>query len=106
MPLIAEILAKHAAKWRLIGNQLGFSHDELDAIQSKVPLPDHPHGCLSAMLEEWSQWPVGDQVYNATIDSLARSLRSNTVRLGAAADELKENLQRLQKAHATGNYYN
>ena len=90
VPLIAEILATHSSKWRLIGGQLGFTQAELDTIFAKVPLNDHPYSCLSTMLEEWSQWPVGEHIYGASLCALQKSLRSKTVRLGAVADELSK----------------
>lgn len=90
---IVEILAPHAAKWRLIGSQLGFTEGELDNIQIKVLQYNCTIHCLNVMLDEWRQWPVRSHATTPTLEELERVLRTNTVRLGAVSIELRTRLE-------------
>ena len=74
-------LKDHAAKWRIIGYFLGFSHGQLDNIESKPTLiPTGPVSFLSELLTQWLQQG------NATLQALKFAL--NQAGLGALSHEI------------------
>ena len=86
-------LKVHAAKWREIGANLGFSQEELDNIKDELMnLTGSPQTCLSAMLTEWLEWAPNDAPGSthdqyATFESLKGAV--SEAGLGSVADSLK-----------------
>ena len=87
---VRGILRLHAHKWRLIGQGLGFTDDELSIIEAGPALfHAAPRSWLDAMLSDWQQWAPGDSRGSTGYATLA-SLKSavNTAGLGENAHEL------------------
>ena len=84
-------LKMHAAKWRNIGANLGFSQEELDNIRdAQMNLTDAPQTCLSVMLTEWLEWAPNDargSTQYATFESLKGAV--SEAGLESIADNLK-----------------
>ena len=84
-------LKVHAAKWRNIGANLGFSQEELDNISNApMNLTDAPQTCLSVMLTEWLEWAPNDargSTQYATFESLKGAV--SEAGLESIADNLK-----------------
>ena len=86
LPALVEQLSQHAAKWRDIGANLGFTPDELDNIQDLPMLMSQaPVSYLETMLSKWLEWAPGDVDF-ATLEGLRDALRQ--VNLGATAHDL------------------
>ena len=89
-PIICEKLRPHCAKWRVIGEGLGFTPSELDTIKAAPQsLQDAPQSYLSVMLSGWLQWAPGDARGSseyANIHSLKRAV--DKAGLGRTAQEL------------------
>ena len=84
------ILKHHAHKWKLIGQGLGFTADELSIIEATPTLlTTAPRSYLDAMLSDWWQWAPGDCRGSTDYATLA-SLKSavNSAGLGRTAHEL------------------
>lgn len=59
---IKKIVRRYAPKWRTIGQGLGFTYAELDAIEGKHALfIDAPNSYLEKMLTDWYEWYPGDE---------------------------------------------
>ena len=87
---VREILQRHAHKWKLIGQELGFTADELSIIEAKPTLlTTAPLSYLDAMLSDWEQWAPRDHRGSSDYATLA-SLKSavNKAGLGRTAREL------------------
>ena len=88
--VLLEQLHTHSAKWREIGESLGFRPSELDEIQARPPLwSGAPRSFLSAMLTDWLQWAPGDgrgSTSFATLEDLKAAV--GQIRLGATAYNL------------------
>ena len=82
--LIAH-LHKNAFKWKEIGGALDFEQGELENIGYSGGTPQQ---LLTKLLSEWSEWPTDDHPTKPTLDSLCAALRSGTVKLGGAADDI------------------
>ena len=80
----------HSAKWREIGESLGFCPSELDEIQARpLLLSGATISFLSAMLADWLQWAPGDSREStsfATLKDLKAAVRQ--AGLGATAYDL------------------
>ena len=85
--IIYDKLVDCAFKWKDVGTYLGFTHGELQNIQSKpMLLMESPRSWLAEMLSEWLQWCPGDGRRFATREGLhAALLKAN---LSAVADKL------------------
>ena len=58
---IKKIVYRYPHKWRSIGQGLGFTYAELDAIQDKPALFNGaPDSYLKKMLTDWYEWCPGD----------------------------------------------
>ena len=89
IPQFMEKLAPHAAKWWEIGTSVGFLPSELTLISANPMLMccDPNIRYLADMLTKWVQWsPETVHTKYATIADLRQALRSQLVRLGAAAE--------------------
>lgn len=79
-----------AAKWRMIGTNLGFLPGELDSIQSNPMLTTGaPQSYIDQLLANWLQWAPGDSRNSkniATLGALQAALRKSG--LGRAAAQL------------------
>ena len=90
LPHLLDQLNVHAAKWRMIGTNLGFRAGELDSIQSMPTLiMQAPASYLNELLTQWLQWapdPASKRNY-ATFGALQSAVRR--AGLPRAAAELK-----------------
>ena len=57
--ILLDCLTKHSQEWRKIGEFMGFSPAEIDAIKERSG--DVPKNCLNIMLNEWLRWTPGDK---------------------------------------------
>ena len=83
-------LKKHAARWKDIGRNLGFTEGELNNIaKDTVLLLRGPQGYLDTLLTQWLEWAPGDERGSkgyATLEGMkAALLQAN---LGVTAHEL------------------
>ena len=83
-------LRGHSKKWKLIGEGLGFTPNELDEIEATPRLfVGAPTSFLREMLSAWQQWAPGDARGSseyANLDSLRRAV--DKAGLGRMAQEL------------------
>ena len=91
-PALFEKLTKHAPHWRDIGERLGFTHSELENIQTQplLLLDGAPRSWLREMLAKWLQWAPGDNRGSrdfATLEALKSAL--SEAGLAAAANDLQ-----------------
>lgn len=76
---LMEQLGPHAAKWRMIGTNLGFRREELNAIQSQQNLAaEAPTSYLEKLLSQWAEWAKGD-IRGTKSDPILKDLK-NTYR--------------------------
>ena len=84
------ILQRQSHKWKLIGQYLGFTADELSNIEARPALFNTaPGSYLDAMLSDWQQWAPGDcrgSTDYATLAFLKNAV--NKAGLGRTAHEL------------------
>ena len=98
---LCYILEVHATKWRDIGQYLGFLPGELDNIQgSPLLLQTAPISWLNTMIEKFLQDKykrrVEERIYSTKtkLETLETALKKTG--LGAAASQLKDEIQRLK----------
>ena len=92
--ILVEILSTHAGKWKFIGTCLGFTQPELGTIEADLRLlVGGPQAYLTAMLDQWTTWPVKnlgvEHKHCATLEDLEQALKSRLVGLGVVASELR-----------------
>lgn len=80
---LVEILTDIASKWRDIGQQLGFTVDELNNISYTKEQGANEY--FRSMLNKWVHRNCA-----ATLDDLQQALRSKTVDRGTLADKLDQ----------------
>ena len=86
---LTEFLASFAYKWRLIGTALKFRPQDLDNIQAcQTLVTSSPLSFLVKLLEEWTQ-KIHKHALAPSVGTLKTALRSQTVALGAHAEDLK-----------------
>ena len=83
---LVGLLCTHAHKWNGIGLALGFLPGELSNISCIYPPSPQRH--LTELLSKWAQWPTASHPQPPTVEGLSAALRSNSVELGAVANEL------------------
>ena len=85
-----DLLQRYSHKWKMIGQGLGFTADELSLIEATPTLlVGAPRTYLMAMLSSWQQWAPGDHRGStsfATLDSLRTAV--DKAGLGFTALEL------------------
>lgn len=82
LPQIYEKLRPYSSKWRRIGQDLGFTDDELSSIESApLLLADAPYSWLHSMLSSWLLWVPGDARGSRKCASM-KSLRRAVDRAG------------------------
>ena len=87
---LTEFLASYAYKWRLIGTALKFQPQDLDNIQAcQTLIASSPLSFLVKLLEEWTQ-KTHKHALAPSVGTLKTALRSQTVALGAHAEDLKK----------------
>ena len=114
--LLIELLVSYSHKWRLIGTALGFLPQDLDYIQEcNASKPDAPKYNLTGMITKWvrayeNQYCQQSQTKKqrpkpSTMSSLKQALASQTVGLGALANQVKthftSNIKELEIPHHT-----
>ena len=84
---LLEKLTDYAYKWKDIGRALGFSHGEVENFDQSLP-KGSPSEFLVKILSKWSQWPTERHEEKPTLERLCKALRTRSVGLGAAANDL------------------
>ena len=87
---LTEVLAAHSSIWNTLAISLGLPKNEIDSITTLI----HIHkliGCLNEVLHVWVAQKY-DCTKPPTLETLENALRSETVGLGAFANNLEENL--------------
>ncbi len=49
------VISQIPAKWRLFGNQLGFSKNDMDAIKQDCQEADHSKLCFISLFDKWER---------------------------------------------------
>ena len=99
--VLIELLVSYSHKWRLIGTALGFLPQDLEYIQEcNASKPDAPKYNLIDMITKWVRryknqdyWPnqakKKQHTVPSTVSYLKQALASQTVGLGALANQVK-----------------
>ena len=96
--LLIELLVSYSHKWRLIGTAIGFFPQDLDYIQfCNASKPDAPKYNLTDMISKWvrgnenqhCQAKKKRHTVPSTVNYLKQALASQTVGLGALANQVK-----------------
>ena len=95
---LCETVSNVAAKWRALGRELGFTHDELTEVTRCPGL----HGDKDYMDELLSRWlkraPPGHPL--PCVEDLATALRSKSVREARTAYDLMQMMESTGTWHA------